>query len=363
MTLSTTTKRSVAAVAALTTVSTLAACGSESSNNSVQAPKASTSSATKSATPSATPSVSTPTASATPSSAQKTQANRASRDQARKPVQRDQARKPVQAAKPATTTTFFNQVQVVTPETRYVYSAELPKGVSKVTRQGIPGQITVTYRQTKSGDKVIGTEQAGYKIDKYALRRVVTIGTGGVEKPVEKQQPAAKQQPVQQQAAAPVATQQQKAATPKVSRTQVRQAVTTAPRVKRQVARVAATPQVAQRAVQAAPKVSRTQVRQAVTQRATTQPTQTRATSAPVGASPNYAFWQKVARCESGGNWAINTGNGFYGGLQFTQQSWAGVGGLKYAPRADLATPAQQMAMADKLLAIQGPGAWPVCHR
>ncbi|MEU3228078.1 transglycosylase family protein [Streptomyces sp. NPDC006976] len=72
----------------------------------------------------------------------------------------------------------------------------------------------------------------------------------------------------------------------------------------------------------------------------------------------SVATWDAVAQCESGGNWSINTGNGYYGGLQFSQSSWAAAGGTQYAPRADLATKAQQIATAEKLLAIQGPGAW-----
>ncbi len=71
--------------------------------------------------------------------------------------------------------------------------------------------------------------------------------------------------------------------------------------------------------------------------------------------------WDKVAQCESTGNWAINSGNGFYGGLQFTNSTWAAFGGTSYAPRADLATKAQQINVAEKVLASQGPGAWPVC--
>jgi LysM repeat protein len=67
--------------------------------------------------------------------------------------------------------------------------------------------------------------------------------------------------------------------------------------------------------------------------------------------------WDGVAACESGGNWSINTGNGYYGGLQFTQQTWASAGGLAYAPRADLASPAQQIAVASKLSMSN----WPVC--
>ncbi|MEU9064743.1 transglycosylase family protein [Streptomyces sp. NPDC048430] len=68
--------------------------------------------------------------------------------------------------------------------------------------------------------------------------------------------------------------------------------------------------------------------------------------------------WDAVAQCESGGNWSINTGNGYYGGLQFSQSSWAAAGGTQYASRADLATKDQQIAAAEKLLDLQGPGAW-----
>jgi nucleoid-associated protein YgaU len=68
--------------------------------------------------------------------------------------------------------------------------------------------------------------------------------------------------------------------------------------------------------------------------------------------------WDAVAQCESGGNWSINTGNGYYGGLQFSQSSWAAAGGTQYAARADLASKDQQIAVAEKLLDLQGPGAW-----
>ncbi|GHA94792.1 transglycosylase family protein [Streptomyces termitum] len=71
--------------------------------------------------------------------------------------------------------------------------------------------------------------------------------------------------------------------------------------------------------------------------------------------------WDRVAQCESGGNWSINTGNGFYGGLQFTSSTWAAFGGTAYAPRADMASKSQQIAVAEKVLAGQGKGAWPSC--
>lgn len=73
--------------------------------------------------------------------------------------------------------------------------------------------------------------------------------------------------------------------------------------------------------------------------------------------------WDAIARCESGGNWRANTGNGHYGGLQFTQSSWKAAGGRKYAPRADLATKAEQIATANRLAEIQGMGAWTCARR
>ncbi|MFC7491170.1 MULTISPECIES: transglycosylase family protein [unclassified Knoellia] len=73
--------------------------------------------------------------------------------------------------------------------------------------------------------------------------------------------------------------------------------------------------------------------------------------------------WDRVAACESGGNWSINTGNGYYGGLQFSYSTWKGFGGLRYATTANRATKAQQIEIAQKTLKVQGPGAWPVCSK
>ncbi|WP_420710776.1 MULTISPECIES: transglycosylase family protein [unclassified Streptomyces] len=70
-----------------------------------------------------------------------------------------------------------------------------------------------------------------------------------------------------------------------------------------------------------------------------------------------------MADCESGGRWAVNTGNGFYGGLQFWQPTWEEYGGLAFAPRADLADRAQQIRVAQEVLAAQGWNAWPVCSK
>ncbi|MCV7041187.1 transglycosylase family protein [Mycolicibacterium moriokaense] len=88
-----------------------------------------------------------------------------------------------------------------------------------------------------------------------------------------------------------------------------------------------------------------------------------------VGAKPgtevppvsNGVVWDALARCEAGGNWAINTGNGYYGGVQFDQNTWERNGGLRYADRADLATREEQIAIAEVTRARQGWGAWPTC--
>ncbi|MFD9356283.1 transglycosylase family protein [Streptomyces sp. NPDC060031] len=83
---------------------------------------------------------------------------------------------------------------------------------------------------------------------------------------------------------------------------------------------------------------------------------------AATGASAaDASTWDKVAECESGGTWSANFGSGAYGGLQFTEEQWKGAGGLDYATRADLASRSQQIAVAERVLASQGPQAWPMC--
>lgn len=78
----------------------------------------------------------------------------------------------------------------------------------------------------------------------------------------------------------------------------------------------------------------------------------------PAANAADTATWDALAQCESGGNWNINTGNGFYGGVQFTQQSWNGVG-MSGSPAS--ASKAEQIEAAERLLAVQGWGAWPAC--
>jgi hypothetical protein len=143
-------------------------------------------------------------------------------------------------------------------------------------------------------------------------------------------------------------------------------ALAAADRIEGEARRTAATFEAQQVAMQAQLQEARTTLVE-LQRRRTPAPQVAAPPSAPVAgpAGPPSAGpahdWSGVAMCESSGNWSINTGNGYYGGLQFSPTTWTAFGGLAYAPRADLATPAQQIAVAEKVLVVQGPGAWPTC--
>jgi nucleoid-associated protein YgaU len=83
--------------------------------------------------------------------------------------------------------------------------------------------------------------------------------------------------------------------------------------------------------------------------------------SPPASAHADFSAWNRVASCESGGRWHINTGNGFYGGVQFSSGTWAGYGGHRYASQANYASRLEQIEVARRVLAAQGANAWPVC--
>lgn len=82
----------------------------------------------------------------------------------------------------------------------------------------------------------------------------------------------------------------------------------------------------------------------------------------PAQAAPRN-HWDRLAQCESGGNWRANTGNGYYGGLQFSRRTWTGFGGGTYAGTANRATRLQQIFIAERVLRAQGWKAWPACSR
>lgn len=82
---------------------------------------------------------------------------------------------------------------------------------------------------------------------------------------------------------------------------------------------------------------------------------------APTASAASDADWDALAQCESGGNWAINNGNGYQGGLQFSPATWTAHGGQEFAPAANQASREQQIVVAERVLASQGWGAWPAC--
>lgn len=91
-----------------------------------------------------------------------------------------------------------------------------------------------------------------------------------------------------------------------------------------------------------------------------TEPPQT-TTTVPEPVPADVSRWDQLAQCESGGNWSINTGNGFTGGVQFLKSTWLAMGGGKFAPDAYLASKAEQIIVAERLLEVSGWGAWPGC--
>lgn len=101
-----------------------------------------------------------------------------------------------------------------------------------------------------------------------------------------------------------------------------------------------------------------TEISQSTSAEATTKPTRKARAVSQAPAVASASVWDRLAQCESSGNWAINTGNGYYGGLQFTLSSWRTAGGNGYPHQASRE---EQIARAETLLARQGWGAWPAC--
>lgn len=149
--------------------------------------------------------------------------------------------------------------------------------------------------------------------------------------------------------------------TKRVSRSEVRRAVSTKTVVKPVAPKTYAPTPIKTKTVAPKPTAPKTYAPKPIQKKQIVTPKPTVNTVKPKVS--NNSRWDAIAACESGGNWSTNTGNGFYGGLQFTSGSWVGAGGSAYAPRADLATKDQQIAVAEKLRAVQGWGAWPVCGR
>ena len=191
-------------------------------------------------------------------------------------------------------------------------TSRLKKGVTRVETSGRPGTRTVTYREVRHNGRVASLKKIDSEVTTKAQTKIVLVGTRVVV-----HHTPAEVAPVSRPA--------------KAQRTQNK------PKVRLQTR----TQQTHRKA----------KVRKAVVHRASPK-----RSSAPRAASGGV--WDKIARCESGGNWHINTGNGFYGGLQFTRSTWRAYGGSGMPHQASRS---RQIAVAKRVQASQGWGAWPAC--
>ena len=183
--------------------------------------------------------------------------------------------------------------------------ASLTVGTTKVEREGVAGERRSTYRDTVRNGKVVSSERTSSKITKQPVHKVVIEGT--------KAKPAPKPAPT---------------STPKSS-----------------------TPKSASSSSSSTPKST-----------STPTPEPTKSSSSSGLDTSRAAMWDRIAQCESTGNWSINTGNGYYGGLQFDSRTWLGSGGGDFAPRADLATREEQITVANRVYAQRGLQPWGCAH-
>lgn len=186
--------------------------------------------------------------------------------------------------------------------------ASLTVGTTKVDREGVAGERRSTYRDTVRNGKVVSSERTSSKITKQPVHKVVIEGT--------KAKPAPK----------PAPTSTPKSSTPKSSSSSSSSSSST-------------------------PKSTSTP---------TSEPTKSSSSSGLD--TSRAAMWDRIAQCESTGNWSINTGNGYYGGLQFDSRTWLGSGGGDFAPRADLATREEQITVANRVYAQRGLQPWGCAH-
>ncbi|WP_306512230.1 resuscitation-promoting factor [Janibacter hoylei] len=195
--------------------------------------------------------------------------------------------------------------------------ASLTVGTTKVEREGVAGERRSTYRDTVRNGKVVSSERTSSKITKQPVHKVVIEGT--------KAKPAPK----------PAPTSTPKSSTPKSSSS----------------SSSSSTPKSASSSSSSTPKSTSTP---------TSEPTKSSSSSGLD--TSRAAMWDRIAQCESTGNWSINTGNGYYGGLQFDSRTWLGSGGGDFAPRADLATREEQITVANRVYAQRGLQPWGCAH-
>ena len=198
-------------------------------------------------------------------------------------------------------------------ETGVKQDSSLYEGTTKVDQEGRAGSRTSTYSFTYKNGDVVFSKRTSTKVTQQPVDKIVRQGT--------KARPAPKPKPAPKPAPAPEPTSQPKASTPKAS-----------------------TPKAS------TPKAS------------TPAPEPTSSSSSSGLDTSRAAMWDRIAQCESTGNWSINSGNGYYGGLQFDIQTWLGAGGGDFAQRADLATREEQITVANRVYADRGLQPWGCAH-
>ena len=207
-------------------------------------------------------------------------------------------------------------------ETKTVEDDSLVEGTTKTTTEGKAGSTEKVYTDTVVDGEVTESELVSEKVVAEPVTEVVAKGTKPAPEPEPEPEPEAE---VEEEQAAPAAQEAPK--------TEKRESDT---------------------------KSNRSSERES-TESTEEKSSESGNTGASAPAAASGGVWDRLAQCESGGNWSINTGNGFSGGLQFTKSTWLAFGGGKYAPVAHQATREQQIDIAKKVQAGQGWGAWPAC--
>lgn len=206
-------------------------------------------------------------------------------------------------------------------ETKTVEDDKLLEGTTKTTTEGKKGTTEKVFAETTVDGKVTESELVSEKVTEKPVTEVIAKGTKPTPEPEPAPEPESEPSSTSESEQAPAAKTEKKSEKTEKKSTQKESS-------------------------------SRSSEREST-------PEKKPAASAP--SVSNGSVWDRLAQCESGGNWSINTGNGYYGGIQFNQGTWAAYGGTSYAPRADLASRDQQISVAKKVQANQGWGAWPSC--
>lgn len=202
------------------------------------------------------------------------------------------------------------------------------EGEEKITTKGVKGEKTITLKDKLVDGKVTETEKVEEKITKKPVDQVLSKGTKKKPEPV-----------VEEEVEAPVEEEAQKSEKSSSNSSEKNSSSSS--------------------------KSSRSSQR-ATSQKATGSSTQSSGNgSGLLSGIPQWKIdrFDKLAQCESGGNWSINTGNGYFGGLQHSKGTFLAFGGGQFAPTADKATREQQIYIADKVQKQQGWGAWPSCSK